>query len=144
MLARLCYCLLVAALVAGCNAPPESQGNNKPMSDRPRGNKPFVGVYVQQASDPGTGYRLEVHPDGKWAMANLSSGFWGRWTDDKGKVTLTIIEGSSGKLTKQVTILPLFDGNDEVRLGEEWGPGQFIRQTGASYMISFVDTSLAR
>ena len=130
-------------MVAGCTAPTETAGNTS-VVDRPRGDKPFVGVYIQQAPDVGSGYRMEVHPDGKWAMANLSSGFWGRWKDAEGKVTLTIIDGSSGKLSEPVTLIPLFDGLDEVLLGEEWGPGPFRRQPAAPYIISFADTSLAR
>ena len=114
------------------------------MDARPRGNKPFAGVYVQQNPDAGAGFRLEVHKDGRWAMANLSSGFWGRWKEQGGEVTLTVIDGSSGKLSQAVTVKPLFDGNDQVVLGEEWGSGAFIRQPNAPYMISFDGTSLPR
>lgn len=135
---------LALAIVAGCSSPPEDSPTPV-VAARPRGTKPFTGVYLQQAQVQGTGYRLEVHGDGKWAMANLSSGFWGRWKDDKGKVTLTIIDGSSGKLSKPVSLVPVYDGNDEVRLGEEWGGGTFLRLPAtAPYMISFDGTSITR
>jgi hypothetical protein len=135
---------LALAVVAGCSSPP-ADAPAAAVAARPRGTKPLTGVYRQHAEIQGTGYRLEIHGDGKWAMANLSSGFWGRWKDEGGKVTLTIIDGSSGKLSKPVSLVPMYDGNDEIRLGEEWGPGNFIRQpASAPYMISFNGTSLAR
>lgn len=134
--------LTFAALMAGCSAPTAGVA---PGAVSAPGAKPFPGVYTQRGSQPdGFLYRLEVHPDGKWALANMSTGFWGTWSQKEGKVSLSITDGSSGQLQSPREMPVVYDGADSVRLGEEWGQTPFQRlPPGSQYLMSFADTSLA-
>jgi hypothetical protein len=133
--------LITAVLVIGCSSPPPEPAK-MPIKVDP-GNSPFNGVYRQQGSDlDGSLYRLEVIGDGRFAIANLSSVFYGTWAEKDGQVTLTIVEGSSGKLSSPVKVEVAFSGGDTVGLGEEWGGAPFMRQRAAQYLISFEGTSL--
>ncbi|MBA3727301.1 MAG: hypothetical protein H0W86_12930 [Armatimonadetes bacterium] len=84
--------------------------------------KLFVGVYLQRSSGPmQTRFRLEVHPDGQWALANMLTGFWGTWELKDGKYLLTGAVGPSGKVEKPTPEALKFDGKDTVEFGAE-GP----------------------
>ena len=79
--------------------------------------KDISGVYLQRSDEPMEArFRLEVHVDGKWAMANMLSGWWGTWQRRDGKYYLKSTVGPSGPVDEPREDAIGFDGQNEITM----------------------------
>ena len=108
--------------------------------------KDIVGVYQQLDADPpGTNFRLEIRPDGRWAMANMMTGFWGTWSKTGTKYAFIGTDGATGKSPKPSEVPIRFDGDNTILFGP--GPAAWTFERMAAnepLVIPFEGTSIEK
>lgn len=81
----------------------------------PSTKKDISGVYLQRSGEPmAARFRLEIHFDGKWAMANMLSGWWGTWQWKDGAYYLKSTVSPSGPVEKPKEEVIGYDGFDMI------------------------------
>ena len=113
-------------------------------SSKPSTSKNIVGVYQQLDADPpGTEFRLEIRQDGRWAMANMMTGFWGTWSKTGTKYTFIGTDGATGKVPKPSEVPIRFDGENTVSFGPTSAAWTFERMPAPEqFAIPFEGTSI--
>ena len=111
---------------------------------KPAAPKDIVGVYQQLDADPpGTEFRLEIRPEGRWAMANMMTGFWGTWAKSDSTYTFIGTDGATGKDPNPSEVPVRFDGENTISFGPGEHAWNFERMTATEeFVIPFVGTSI--
>ena len=112
----------------------------------PTAKKDIVGIYLQQSagSVPGGSFRLEIHSDGRFAVGNMMSAWWGTWERKGDAIKFVTTDSPSGKVEERKVDKMHFDGGDIVKFGEF--PNQLVFDRlppNEGYMIPFDGTSIA-
>ncbi len=108
--------------------------------------KEIVGVFAQRIrNQPGGPFRFEFHSDGRWAMGNVMSAWWGTWRKRGDVYELTSTDSPSGRVVKQRADPIEFDNGDVIAFGEGSGKWIFDRMpSNEPYLIPFTGTSIDR
>ena len=93
---------------------------------------------------PGGSFRLEIHPDGRFAVGNMMSAWWGTWQRKGDAIEFVTTDSPSGKVEERRVDKVHFDGGDIVKFGEFPNQWLFDRlPPNERYMIPFEGTSIA-
>ena len=83
--------LMIGILLLGCR-----MSETRPDRDPDNIN----GVYIQRnAATPEVPFRLEIRPQGKWAMTNTLTGLWGTWEVHNGNYRFIQTDGPTGAIS---------------------------------------------